>query len=272
MATVAFWAPNTNQNGSTSIMAAAASALSLIYDYSTLMIGTNFMDYSLETSFINVKKLKERGTMDFSDVGIDALERLIKSGKLSAENLIDYTTPLLKGRLDLMFSSQKNDVATYNRVIDMLPNILHAASKKFDLILIDVKNGTDDEKMRGILESSDLIVVNINQSDYILNDFFRDKMNLDILKEKKFLLVIGRYDKFSKFNSKNITRFYHYKDKIFTLPYNTQFFDMQNDHRTLEFFVKYINVKPSDRNGFFVGEVKSLADAIVNNVTISTEE
>ena len=75
----------------------------------------------------------------------------------------------------------------------------------------------------------------------------------------------------AQFNTKNLKKHFKYKDEIYTLPYNTQYFDMQNEHRTLEFFVKYLNALPSDRNGFFVSEVKNLAEEILANVSSSVE-
>ena len=90
--------------------------------------------------------------------------------------------------------------------------------------------------------------------------------------EKKFLLVIGRYDRHSKFNVSNLKKLFKTKEKIFTVPYNTQFFDMQNDHRTLEFFIKYMKEDPSERNGLFVNEVKQLSDHILENIVISTKK
>ena len=116
MGQVAFWSPSGNQSGSTSLLASVASIIALDHDYTSLMLSTNYMDNSLETSFVNVNKLKARSTIDFTDVGLDALERLIKSNKISVENLVDYTTPILKGRLDLMFGSQKNSQETYNKI------------------------------------------------------------------------------------------------------------------------------------------------------------
>lgn len=271
MAQVAFWSPNGNQSGTTSLMAATASVIALEHDYTNLMLSTNYMDNSLEASFVNVGKLKARSTIDFTDVGLDALERLIKSNKISVENLVDYTTPILKGRLDLMFGSQKDSQETYNKILELMPGVIKCSSSVYDLTFVDIVNGTPDNQIMGILQQSDLIVVNVNQSMRSLEDFFENVSKSDLLKEKKYLLVIGRYDRHSKYNASNLAKYFKCKQKIFTLPYNTQFFDMQNDHRTLEFFVKYLNVSPSDRNGFFVNEVKNLANEILANVSSSAE-
>lgn len=271
MAQVAFWSPNGSKTGSTSLLASVASVVALERDYTSLILSTNYMDNSLEKSFINVGKLKARSSIDFTDVGLDALERLIKSNKISVENLVDYTTPILKGRLDLMFGIQKNSQETYNKILELLPGVIKCSSTVYDITFLDIVSGQPDDRVKTILEMSDVIVVNVDQSMNSLEDFFENVTKSNLLKSKKVILVIGRYDRYSKYNSKNLAKYFKYKDKIFTLPYNTQFFDMQNDHRTLEFFIKYLNVTPSDRNGFFVNEVKSLAEEILANVSSSAE-
>ena len=272
MAQVAFWSPNVNQNGSTSIAAAVASVMALEHEYNNLILSTSFMDESLESCFFNISKIKNRSSVDFTDVGLDALERLIRSKKISIENLTDYTNPILKERLDLLFSSQKDSTITYDKIMKLVPGVLHYAESIYDIIFLDVVNGMKDEVQNNLLKNADLIVVNVNQSMHKLEEFFNGIMDIELLKEKKFLLVIGRYDRYSKFNAENLIKKFKYGGKIFTLPYNTQFFDMQNDHRTLDFFIKYLNVKPSDRNGFFVNEIKILSEEILKNIVISTGE
>lgn len=271
MAQVAFWSPGGAQLGNTSLLSAVASVVALDHDYNNLMISTNYMDDSLESGFVNLGKMKARSSIDFTDVGLDALERLIKSNKISMENLADYTTPILKGRLDLMFGSQKESPETYNKVLDLMPGILKYSTTIYDVTFIDIVSGQPSDKIKKILEQCDVVVINVSQSFKKLEEFFEETMKSDFLKKKKVILVIGRYDKYSKFNTKNLKKHFKYKEEIYTLPYNTQFFDMQNEHRTLEFFVKYLNALPSDRNGFFVSEVKNLAEEILANVSSSVE-
>lgn len=274
MAIVTFWGPNVNQNGSTAIAAAVAStiALDLSKGYSNILMTTNYRDNTLESSFKDIEKLTSRSSIDFTDVGLDALDRLIKSGKLSIENLKDYTTPILKGSLDLMFGTQKKEKELYEKLMRIMPNILDCAQAAYDITFVDVQNGEPDEYVRKVLEKSDLLVINVSQSMALLKDFFNNVINTDLLREKKYVLVIGRYDRYSKYNLKNLSKYFKAKQRIFALPYNTQFFDMQNEHRTLEFFIKYQKEAPSERNGFFVNEIKQLSEHILDNIVISTNK
>ena len=47
---------------------------------------------------------------------------------------------------------------------------------------------------------------------------------------------------------------------------------MQNEHRTLEFFIKYMKEDPSERNGIFVNDIKQLSEYILENIVISTNK
>ena len=71
---------------------------------------------------------------------------------------------------------------------------------------------------------------------------------------------------------KNYTRLiarnlFNYKKKIYTLPYNTQFFDACNEGRAMNFFVENIRADiGTDRNGYFISEVSALTDAILESI------
>lgn len=58
-----------------------------------------------------------------------------------------------------------------------------------------------------ILANSDLIVANISQRLTSIDRFMETRENTPILNSKKTLLLIGKYDKFSKYSIKNITRY-----------------------------------------------------------------
>ena len=90
---------------------------------------------------------------------------------------------------------------------------------------------------------------------------------LKILQEKPYIPVIGKYDRFSKYADKNIARTFNYKKKLYTIPYNTQFFDACNEGTLAEFMLKNRKADPAiDRNGFFIGETRKLVDAILKEL------
>ena len=89
------------------------------------------------------------------------------------------------------------------------------------------------------------------------------KKSNKIFQTDKNMLLIGRYDRFSKFNSKNLTRYLNEKQEIPTIPYNTLFFEACNDANVADFFLRFRLVDETDRNAFFIKEVNKAAEKIV---------
>ena len=194
---------------------------------------------------------------------------MLRSNKLTPENISNYARSILKGgRLELLFGTFKNDSDSYARILETFPLILDYANQFYDIVLVDLNKGFDSPEVNQILQKSDLIVLSVSQNKQIVKKVFKDLDSLKILQEKPVIPVIGRYDRFSRYSAKNIARdLVGYKKAIYTIPYNTQFFDACNEGRALEFTLE--NAKADyaqDRNGYFLSEVSKLVDAIVDSI------
>ena len=85
-----------------------------------------------------------------------------------------------------------------------------------------------------------------------------------ILASQKSLILIGRYDKYSKYNSKNISRYLGEKNQVLTIPYNTLFFEATEEAGVPDLFLKFRrNLDPEDRNAFFIEEIKRASENII---------
>ncbi len=270
MPIVSFWGTvDSAQLATTATLTAVAAMLPTKYHYKTIMTQTHYSNMSLESAFIDMDKLGNKGALDISDVGIDALDRLLRSNKLTPENISNYARSILKGgRLELLFGTFKNDSDSYARILETFPLILDYANQFYDIVLVDLNKGFDSPEVNQILQKSDLIVLSLSQSKQIVKKVFKDLDSLKILQEKPVIPVIGRYDRFSRYSAKNIARdLVGYKKAIYTIPYNTQFFDACNEGRALEFTLENVNADyAQDRNGYFLSEVSKLVDAIVDSI------
>ena len=77
-------------------------------------------------------------------------------------------------------------------------------------------------------------------------------------------MLIGRYDKFSKYNIKNITRYLEEKNKVLTVPYNTLYFEACNEAGVPDLFLKLKRMSDlDDRNAIFMDEVKRASENII---------
>ena len=268
MPIISFWGTEDSaQLCTTATMTAVAAMLPIKYEYKTLMTQTHYDDMSLESAFFNMDKLGSKGSLDIADTGVDALDRLLRSNKLTPENISNYAKSILKGRLELLYGTFKNDQDSYSRILETFPLIIDYASQFYDIVLVDLNKGYDSAEINQILQKSDLIVLSMSQNRQMLKKIFKSIDTLKILQEKTIIPVLGRYDRFSVYNTKNIARSFNFKKPIYTIPYNTQFFDACNEGRALNFLLENANADMStDRNGYFLSEVSNLVDAIVEAI------
>lgn len=270
MPIVSFWNPvETAQASTTSSISAVAAMLLGKCKYRTLITQTHYSDFSLESAFFNMDKLGSKGSLDIADTGVDALDRLLRSNKLSPEGIANYAKPIYKQeRLELLYGTFKNDMDSYSRILETFPIIIDYANQFYDIVLVDLNKGSSNQEVNKILQKSDLIVLTMSQSMLVLKKAFKAMDTLKILQEKPIIPVIGKYDRFSKFADKNIARAFNYKKKIYTIPYNTQFFDACNDGTLTQFILTNMKADPAlDRNGFFISETGKLVDAILSSLS-----
>ena len=268
MPIVSFWNPvDSSQASTTSSIAAVAAMLPTKYKYRTLITQTHYSDFSLESSFFNMDKLGNKGSLDIADTGVDALDRLLRSNKLAPENIANYAKPIYRNeRLEVLYGTFKNDLDSYSRILETFPVIIDYANQFYDIVLVDLNKGDKEQEINKILQKSDLIVLTMSQSMLVLKKVFKAMDTMKVLQEKPIIPVIGKYDRFSKFADKNIARAFNYKKKLYTIPYNTQFFDACNDGSLPTFISTNIKADPSDRNGFFISETQNLVDAIISSL------
>lgn len=269
MPIISFWNPTgTAQTGTTATMVAVANSIAVRNPkYKMLLAQTHFSDFKMETSYFNMDKLASKGNLDdITDTGVDALERLLRSNKISPESIKVYSK--LKGKsIEILYGSFKNDRDSFNRVLETVPFMLDYAVQCYDLVLVDLTKGTSVKEVNDILQKSDLIVVTMNQDKEVLKRMLKDFSTLKILQEKTVIPVFSKYDRYLTYSARNILRTFNFKfDKkhFYTIPYNSQFFDACNDGRSLEYFIENMNADvATDRNGYFIHEVANVSDRVI---------
>lgn len=268
MSIVTFWNSGKEQTGKTLSLAAISTHLAVEHNYRILVISTGYQDVNLDNCFWEAKKVKRNlglfgpNTNVAMQEGISGLTRMMKSNKLSPDQITNYTRIILKDRLEILptFKGEKNE---YNDIRKYYPDIINLANNYYDLVLVDLDKQVQDDIADLILENSNLIVVNLSQRLTSINAFVELREEKPILKSKKTLLLIGRYDKYSKYNIKNISRYLGEKNKVATIPYNTLFFEACEEAKVPDLFLSLRKTGEDDRNGFFLAEVKRTVDNII---------
>lgn len=270
MAIITFWSNEKNETAQTLSMAAVATYMAIEHNYKILILSTKYQDKTLEECFWDLSKSKAlireiTGNKKVSlDSGIDGLIKIIASNKTSPEIVTNYTRIVFKDRLDVLFSTEESKTEEeYMGVKKIYPEIIKTANQYYDLVFVDLNKGLDEEYNKEILEMSDVIMVNLTQRLRLINDFAKLREEEEFLKKRNIMLLLGRYDKFSKYSVKNIARFYHMKKEPLDVPYNTLFFEACSEGKIADFFLRMHNLDKADRNAVFIQEVKKIVESII---------
>lgn len=271
MAIVTFWSNGKEETAKTMSIVAVATNMAIEHNYRILLMSTNYNDYSLENCFWEPQKEKTQkmyqpgmGPKRLNiDSGIEGLAKVITANRATPEIITNYTKIVFKNRLEVLLGIKSKSYDEYERLRSLYSEILKVAKNYYDLIFVDVNKGFDNEFIKEILQMSDLIITNLSQRLQIVNSFMEIRENEKMFKKRNNIILIGRYDKFSKYNAKNIARYMNYKGDIAVIPYNTLFFEACNEGKTADFFLRFKTVSENDKNAVFIKEVNKASEMII---------
>ena len=268
MSIITFWSNGKEQTGKTLSLAAIATHLAVEHNYRILVISTGYKDEILDHCFWKEKKIKRNlglfgpNTNVGMEEGIIGLGKAIRSNKVSSENITNYTKIVFKDRLEVL-TSFKGERDDYEDLKTIYLDIINLANNYYDLVFVDLDTELQPEIIDTILSNSNLIVANISQRLSSIDKFIELKEEITILKSKKTLILVGRYDRFSKYTAKNITRYMKERNIVSTIPYNTLFFEASEEAKVPDLFMSMKITDEDDRNRYFLTEVKKTAESII---------
>lgn len=266
MAIISFWSNGKGETAKTSSIAAIATFLAIHHNYRILILDTKYNSYSYQDCYWkedNIIKLinNSNGRTNIAS-GISGLVKAILSNKTSPEIITNYTKIVFKDRLEVLTDTNiiKED---YEINKSAFKDIVKIASKYYDLVFVDIDTELDGYTQNSLLESSDVIVASLSQKLRKINEFIKLKKENVILNEKTLIPLLGRYDKNSKYNIKNVSRYMKEKKQVCAIPYNTLFFEACNEGEVANYFIKFRRINPKDKNALFINSVKDAAERII---------
>ncbi len=271
MAVVAFWSNEEKETGQSLSMVALTTYMAIEHNYRILEISTGFQDTTVEDSYWDLEKTenlvknltnKKKEEVVFES-GIEGLVKIITSGKTSTAIISNYTKIVFKDRLDVLLAPKTKNYEEYKEIAQYYADILQVANRNYDLVFIDISKKMPQEQIDKILEMADVIVVNITQKLKMINRYTELREQNPFFKKNNILINIGRYDKFSKYNVKNISRYMREKKSVLAVPYNTLFFESCSEGKVADFFVRLRTADAEDRNGVFMQEIDRFAKALI---------
>ena len=266
MSVVTFWNSEKEETGKTMEIIAVSTYLAIEHNYKILIISTTERKNDvIKTSFWQEKKPKKNlgifgpnRNVDMQS-GISGLVRVARSNKISPEIITNYAKIVFKDRLEVLLGKDGDEL----EVEDLYPQIINMANKYYDLVIVDLDDNVPKDIREEIIKDSDLIVVNMSQRLKSINNFSELREENPLYKSNKVLISMGKYDRHSKYNCKNISRYLGEKKDILTIPYNTLFFEASEEAKVPDFFLRVRKVDPEDRNSFFLQEVKRASENII---------
>lgn len=183
----------------------------------------------------------------------------IASNKTTPEIISNYTKVVFKNRLDILLGLKTKNISSHEKNLELYKDLISAANKFYDLVIIDLSKTTDRQSTHTILQMSDVIMYTMSQNLKQINEYIENKRTISELVKKQVIPVIGNMNGNCKYNPKNITNYT--KDKnIAYIFYNHAYLEAASEAKVAEFFLNTrINKKAWDSNSQFLESVADVS-------------
>lgn len=262
------------ETGKTMSLVAIATHMAIEYNNKILIISTTNKEGKLKSCYFEDKEVKKmrlgifgnnQSTIDTGN-GIEGIVRIARSNKLTPEMITNYTKVVFKDRLEVLLGIEKgkNDESNEREIAQEYVDLITIANMYYDKVFVDLDNNLEEQIRQQIIDRSDLVIVNTSQNYNSLKKLKENKEKSELLKSPRSLILVGRYDKYSKYNAKNITRFLEEKNQVLTIPYNTLYFEATNEAGVPDLFLNLRKaIDSEDRNVIFIEEIKRASENII---------
>lgn len=263
------------ETGKTMSLVAIATHMAIEYNNKILIISTTNKEGKLKSCYFEDKEVKRlrlgmfgdsKSTIDTGN-GIEGIVRIARSNKLAPEMITNYTKVVFKDRLEVLLGVEerkKEDEYDEKEIAEEYVDLISVANMYYDKVFVDLDSNLDEQIREQIINRSDVVIVNTSQNYNSLKKLKENKEKSELLKSPKSLILVGRYDKYSKYNSKNITRFLEEKNQVLTIPYNTLYFEAANEAGVPDLFLSLRRtIDSEDRNAIFIEEIKRASENII---------
>lgn len=271
MAVVTFYTNGKEETGNTVSAMALATYMGITKNKKTLLISTALNDNTIREGLWPNKVKKMSGlfgpnTNAVADNGIEGLDRVIRSNKISPNIITDYTKVALKDRLEILMGYSGSE-EQYKMIQEQYPQIVALASRYYDMVIIDIDKGLELKTQREILNLSNVVIAMTTQNMSRFNNLVKTISQGVILNPTNTLIALGKYDDKLKYNTKNISRnVLKQKEIINAIPYNSILFEAAQEGLVIDMFIKFLSLKIRDENSVFLDEIKKLDEDIEKKV------
>lgn len=269
MSIVTFWGSGKEQVGKTLAVVAIATNMAIEHNKKILVISASYSNDILKNCYWNEDVTKKNSIFRPKagvelDNGIEGLAKIIQSNKISPELITDYTKVVFKDRLEILLGFEQKTLSTKEEVGKIYSEIVQAAGKYYDMVFVDLDNEIDSSGKDEILKMSDLIIAMTSQRMASIKMMQEKKATLP---QNKVMLLVGRYDRKSKYTIKNLARMLGEKSEILTIPYNTSYFEAAQEGNVADLFLRLRRIEDkNDGSFFFIEQIKKATQEIIDKI------
>ena len=169
MAVIAFYTSCKEQTGNTVSAISLATYMGIVQNKRTLFISTSLNNNEIKTALWPKQAKKKLGLFD-SDInatnvnenGIEGLDRIIRSNKISPNIITDYTKVALTGRLEIL-QGYNGSEEKYKEIQKQYLQIITFAKQIYENVIIDIDRELENKNKFEILNASDIVVAMTTQ-------------------------------------------------------------------------------------------------------------
>lgn len=272
MAIITFWNNNTGKIGQTHSALAIASYMAIEHNYKILLMSTKCNDEVAIRAVKGIDRVKtiklltnNKNSMDLES-GIEGMAKLASANRLAPEMVPNYTQIVYKNRLEIVTAPKEKEDLDYNKVYSSCKDIINVAKRHYDIVIVDLNNGFEEETTKEIIKMSDIVILNMEQKPSEFENMLKLREDTETFKPKNVLTMINNYDRKSKYSTKNVSRELGERKEILSVPYCNLYSESVQEGKAPEFFLN-VRVKrldgAEDRTSFFINELKRDVDSII---------
>ena len=276
MSIVTFWNEDREQTGKTLTAVAVATKMAIERNFKILLLSTSYMEPTVKNCFWtdNIQKnlglLAGKNNSIAVENGIEGLSKLISSNKIQPTIITDYTRVIFKDRLEVLngFSgspdtTDDDNLLNYKKTSQSYPELIKLANQFYDMVLVDIDSMLDKTIRDQILEMANVNVLVISKRLESLNRYNERKKTDKQIIGPKCIPVIGKYNKNSKYNKKNMMRYLNEKKDLNLVPFNTLFFEACNEGNLADFIINYRKVKQNSIQAPIMESISEIGERII---------
>ena len=269
MAIVSFWSGEKKESGQTLSIVALATYMSVEHNYKTLIIDATLDDDTINRCFWKddnnkeIKQVLNKGKLDIA-AGTEGLISAIASNKTTPEIISNYTRVVFKNRLDILLGLKTRSASEHEKTLQLYVDLINAANKYYDLIMVDLSKTADRESTIKILKMSNVIMYTMSQNLKQINSYMDRRASMKELAKGNVIPIIGSMNNFCKYNPKNVASYIKDKELAY-ISYNSNFLEAASEANVANFFLNTrLNKKSFDKNAQFLESVAYSSRKVMN--------